>query len=1198
MADATVGSLFIVVRESPDTAVEVPVQALPDTYDDVTDLLKSEVAPLQLWLEFAVAYYKQGKLTQFEEILKECTDETALQHYTEKEHQSAKIDIFTALGAFYLQRGLEEKHPELREQFFAQSADRFEKVQEITDLSTMLWVGKGLLSLAQKNVKKAQQDFEFALSVDLENICAMLGKAACQYHLKAYKDALANYKRALTLCPDLPASVRLGIGMCYLAMGDNEYAAKAFQRVLDLDDQNVDALLAKAIMELNSDHDNKFENSLKLCERAYDVNSNHPGVLCLLSDHYFFRRDFETTRKLASRGLNYAEDLGLKGECYFQIARSYHVEQDYAQAFQFYETAVQSDPHNTLAQFGYGQMCIRRKDNIKAVKIFENLLAAFPDNFDVLRLLGSLYDNPAVTVDREKRLKGPKLLQKAVMQAKTHVNLLIEVAQSTEVHSPEQAYEAYKSLIALLLEEVGAVPASLWNNLGVMCTKLDKLDEAHSCFAKARGVGGGNNAEGDQGSSEIKADSVTTVYNMGLLAEKRADLATASELYDSIMRSFPAYVDAYLRRAAMAHDKGDVKGAQSWVGKALEKQGEATGKAAKELKSACWSMQGWLHLQRNELVESHRKFSNILKSVNSGDSYSKLMLAHIGCQRAALAHRTRKPGDKPVDGASYTEAAKLYKSVLDKDSSNMYAANGLGAVLAAWGCDHEAKEAFLAAKEGQATGEFLVNLGHTYTRLGQHSSAITSYQHALDKHFPNDPNVMMYLARAHYVSRNPQQAKKVLIRAVHQSPLNELLWYNLALAQEDYAVRVLETTRAKRLFSEVKLSVSELEHAARVFARLAKRATNKKIKDKSSKHQKFCDDALEKAQLHLNDAASREQEYQKLYEQSAQAAADSKARSEQMKADKLAAEQAEKERLEEEAKRRQQLREELTKAWAQEREAEEAGKRAAIAAKEEEAAAGEGEKKKKAKRKKKSAAADEDEVEAEPAPEEDDEDDATAGGAQEDGLDAPGFAADFRPWEQDQKKKAAAARKSAEDENDKKDKKKKKDKKEKKKKKKEKKKEKRRRIERREVEEDEGEDDGAGEGDADEGTVQAESKDNEDQEGAGADLSDNKEVNEPQDNGENEENDEPAVKSKKKKRKAIVDSDEEDDEEGVSQEEEQPSKKRKAIEESEEEDNDGTLTEEQQRPQSPAPEPVQTSSQEPEDATQTGEDFSELEGNA
>ena len=45
-------------------AITVALKEMPDDPDPVVDVLYAEVAPLELWLDIAHAYRRQGKITQ------------------------------------------------------------------------------------------------------------------------------------------------------------------------------------------------------------------------------------------------------------------------------------------------------------------------------------------------------------------------------------------------------------------------------------------------------------------------------------------------------------------------------------------------------------------------------------------------------------------------------------------------------------------------------------------------------------------------------------------------------------------------------------------------------------------------------------------------------------------------------------------------------------------------------------------------------------------------------------------------------------------------------------------------------------------------------------------------------------------------------------------------------------------------------
>lgn len=75
-------------------------------------------------------------------------------------------------------------------------------------------------------------------------------------------------------------------------------------------------------------------------------------------------------------------------------------------------------------------------------------------------------------------------------------------------------------------------------------------------------------------------------------------------------------------------------------------------------------------------------------------------------------------------------AIDLFNQVLRNDPKNIWAANGIGAVLAHKGCVNEARDIFAQVRE--ATAEFCdvwLNIAHIYVEQKQFVSAIQMVDH-------------------------------------------------------------------------------------------------------------------------------------------------------------------------------------------------------------------------------------------------------------------------------------------------------------------------------------------------------------------------------------------------------------------------------------------------------------------------------------
>jgi RNA polymerase-associated protein CTR9 len=77
----------------------------------------------------------------------------------------------------------------------------------------------------------------------------------------------------------------------------------------------------------------------------------------------------------------------IKSESCYQIGRCYHATNEFDLAYQYYSQAINFWAENVLAQFGLGKMFLYKSENDKAIKCFETVLSAHPDNYDTLKVL-------------------------------------------------------------------------------------------------------------------------------------------------------------------------------------------------------------------------------------------------------------------------------------------------------------------------------------------------------------------------------------------------------------------------------------------------------------------------------------------------------------------------------------------------------------------------------------------------------------------------------------------------------------------------------------------------------------------------------------------------------------------------------------------------------------------------------------------
>eukprot|EP00479_Gromia_sphaerica_P004898 TRINITY_DN15801_c0_g1_i1.p1 TRINITY_DN15801_c0_g1~~TRINITY_DN15801_c0_g1_i1.p1 ORF type:complete len:138 (-),score=25.68 TRINITY_DN15801_c0_g1_i1:51-464(-) len=99
-----------------------------------------------------------------------------------------------------------------------------------------------------------------------------------------------------------------------------------------------------------------------------------------------------------------------------------------------------------------------------------------------------------------------------------------------------------------------------------------------------------------------------------------------------------------------------------------------------------------------------------------------------------------------------------------------------------------------ARKASTKVPEVWINLGHICVAEENYDNAVTHYHKALELDKKQQPNVLLCLARAHFLNGKLNLCKDVLTKGLHRYPEWHDLRYNLALAQEEQAILILPKT--------------------------------------------------------------------------------------------------------------------------------------------------------------------------------------------------------------------------------------------------------------------------------------------------------------------------------------------------------------------------------------------------------------------
>ncbi|KAL0276258.1 UNVERIFIED_CONTAM: hypothetical protein PYX00_003864 [Menopon gallinae] len=844
MASVAASCIEIPLRDT-DEVIELCLDQLPDG-DEVLGILRQEHTALNIWVNLALEYYKQGKIEDFIKILDASRTDANIDYRDFEKDQMRALDM---LAAYYVQQANKEKNKDKKRDLFTKATLLYTTADKIIMYDQNHLLGRAYFCLLEGDkMEQADAQFNFVLNQSPNNIPSQIGKACIAFNKKDYRGSLAFYKKALRTNPNCPAAVRLGMGHCFMKLGNQEKARLAFERALQLDPQCVGALVGLAILKLNMQEPEDIKAGVQMLSKAYTIDMFNPMVLNHLANHFFFKKDYNKVQHLALHAFHNTENEAMRAESCYQLARAFHVQGDYDQAFQYYYQATQFAPSAfVLPHYGLGQMYIYRGDSENAAQCFEKVLKAQPGNYETMKILGSLYAN---STSQSKREIAKNHLKKVTEQFPEDVEAWIELAQILEQSDLQGALQAYGMATKILNEKVKVdIPPEILNNVAALHYRLNNLDEAKKNFEESLAR---SKMETEIDHQYYNSISVTTTYNLARLNESLCLYDKAEKFYKDILKEHPNYVDCYLRLGCMARDKGQIYEASDWFKEALRINNEHPD---------AWSLLGNLHLAKMEWGPGQKKFERILKnSSTSNDAYSLIALGNVWLQ--TLHQPTR---DKEREKRHQERALAMYKQVLRNDPRNIWAANGIGAVLAHKGAINEARDIFAQVRE--ATAEFCdvwLNIAHIYVEQKQYISAIQMYENCLRK-FYKYPHVevLQYLARAYFKAGKLKEAKMTLLKARRVAPQDTVLLYNIALVLQRLAMFILKDV--KSTLQTVLQAVHELGLSHKYFQYLSVYGDRMKYDLASAAMEaRQCQDLLSQAQYHVARARRVDEEEKQL----------------------------------------------------------------------------------------------------------------------------------------------------------------------------------------------------------------------------------------------------------------------------------------------------------------------------------------------
>eukprot|EP01080_Neovahlkampfia_damariscottae_P000686 gene686-8938_t len=765
-----------------DEVVDIEVQKLPDV-DTLMHILLEELAPLEIWIKLAVVYYNQGNIEPFKYILNEIIDEGIKERYID--YKEARIKAYNILAAYDLELAITTENEQQKSEYYSNISQLLATANLEDQAQPITFVTRGIMYLQLQKYDLALTQFNTALISDEKNLQALIGKASVLFHQKQYSNSLRCFSEALTSNPDCPSDVRFGIGLCYYKLNNVKKARLSFERVIQLE-PTVDAYVGLAILDLNSDKKDRVMTAMNYLKKAFQMDQQNSMVLNHLANHFFYKNDLEKVQTLASNAFKNSKVPEIKGEAFYYLGRLYHHQQMYEQSFNYYsQVSNQYWPDFTLGHFTLGQMYIQRDEIEKAISEFQKVAKAYPENFETQKILGSLYGKKLNIKKALTHLKNANLLNKEDEE------VLIEIGE-LDKSDFNSSLESFKSAAFLMEKKEKNVPFELWNNIGSLQLKLGQYDEGYENLMKA--------LDGTTSTiEEFSSEHVCIVYNIAGYFEK-SNPKKSKEIYKQILKIHPTYLDAILRLAYISFEEKKMKEAIEWC---------EIGKKIKPNDSAAYTLQGTIYLKNKEWSKAQEMFESVLKNVDKNDIYSNLSLG-------SLYFSFAKPELKEKEKKNLNYSIAYFQRILQQNTNNVHAANGLGAIIATQGYLENAKDILLKCRETTSEiPEIWLNLAHIFVCSKEYNQAIKLYESCLKKFYENkNIEILIFIAKTHYLANELKESKIYLQKALKLDPNNYQLWYNLGIIHMDVTNSLLKkktVSDATEALENIKLSISHFK---------------------------------------------------------------------------------------------------------------------------------------------------------------------------------------------------------------------------------------------------------------------------------------------------------------------------------------------------------------------------------------------------
>ena len=645
-----------------------------------------------------------------------------------------------------------------------------------------------------------------------------------------YAGALAAFQQALKIAPK-STRTHVNLGNVYVAEKNFDLAEKEFRTALQLDPANRDAnynlgvlLMAKGAAAEAIPHFQRvlpptLATQFNLVQ-AYLQTKATAEALQLASELSTQNKDdlqlhFSLGSMLASEKQYKAAQLELEKadalqpgtfEILYNLGQAYLRGGDYAKADLALSRALKLKPDSPETLYQLAQVYADDSRPLDALDLLVRAHKIAPDNTDIIYLMAQ------VSISQNYFEDAIPLLESGLKLAPRRADLLAALGESYYMSGKvDKALEIFQRLVEV------EPSARSYAFLGLSYRNLGRFDEAKQYFE--RGL-------------KLDPHNSSCLFNLGFIAERQGDTATADTLFQEVLKYNPDYSDALLELA-------NLRVLQKRLPEAVELLRRFV-RVSKNPATGYYKL-AMVERSMHETAAADRDltvFQTLSKNAPAGaypyehlfdylDTRSKLAPgARNELDIAQLNDEIKKHPDQPQDlyllAEAYLKVGKVDEArsaiaELDKLSTGDFRTlAGVGVLLARYHLYDEAIRHFQAALEanpdsdevkfdladayfrkrayaqaldaanqisekGRADDAYLALLGDIYAHLGDTARAEEIYRDAIGRNPDNDQDYLA-LALLQFRQNNVAGAKETLLKGQARVPGSGKILWGLGLA--------------------------------------------------------------------------------------------------------------------------------------------------------------------------------------------------------------------------------------------------------------------------------------------------------------------------------------------------------------------------------------------------------------------------------